>query len=241
MIRVNLQTVPVTSLRPNPWNPNKQSDFIFEKECQSIRDNGFIDPVLVREKAGALEIIDGEHRWRAAMKLGMDSIPVNNLGEVDDSTAKKLTIIMNETRGKADIEKLSELLSDLDDDLGMEDLLKSLPYHEKELEAMIKESEVDWDGIGSKPASVPAEVVGGDTPPPTAKDLETPEAATKLIKVSVDENLRRSFFEQMERINKILSPNKDISDCDPAEALSILVKVLERTDDLNALLIKGLD
>ncbi len=66
---LKIQTVEVGKLHPNPWNPNRQDARTFEAERESIRNYGFIDPVTVREHPtinGEFEIIDGEHRWRAA-------------------------------------------------------------------------------------------------------------------------------------------------------------------------------
>lgn len=47
------KVVPINAIRPNPWNPNVMSEFMFEKERASIREFGFIDPILVREQPRA--------------------------------------------------------------------------------------------------------------------------------------------------------------------------------------------
>jgi hypothetical protein len=55
---------------------------------------------------------------------------------VDETQAKKLTIIMNETRGTADIGELTKLLQDLATNLG-DDLLTGLPYTQSQLEELM--------------------------------------------------------------------------------------------------------
>lgn len=110
---VKAERASVSALRPNPWNPNRMDDFMFEKELESIRRFGFVVPVVIRITPRGSEIIDGEHRWRAAKELRIDSIPVWNLGEISDTVAKQLTIVLNETKGKADKQLLSKLVQDL--------------------------------------------------------------------------------------------------------------------------------
>src|SRR4051812_11413932 len=82
------------ALIPNPWNPNKMNAFMYSKALESIQLYGFLDPLLVRPFGnGVYQIIDGEHRWRAACDLGQSSFPCV-VRECDDATAKKLTIVL---------------------------------------------------------------------------------------------------------------------------------------------------
>ena len=105
--------VDIKLLEPNSWNPNKQDDMMFEKEIASIKEYGMVTFPLVREIAGVYEIIDGEHRWRAAKKLGFTIMKVESLGEIDDKTAKTLTLLLNNIRGKDDVLKRAEILKQL--------------------------------------------------------------------------------------------------------------------------------
>ena len=54
------------SIRPNAYNPNRQSDDEFLLLCKSIVDDGFTDAIIVNKDR---TIIDGEHRWTAAVVL----------------------------------------------------------------------------------------------------------------------------------------------------------------------------
>jgi ParB-like chromosome segregation protein Spo0J len=151
-VRVNIVEVPICKVIPNQWNPNRQSDHVFEAEKNSIRVHGFIDPITVREVGvGLFEIIDGEHRWKAAKALGLEFIPVNNLGEVPDVIAKQLTVITNETRGQADRALLAKLLEDLTREIPREVLLASLPYKEIEFDALVKEPVIDMTKLEGPP------------------------------------------------------------------------------------------
>ena len=149
-IELSITHVALDKVVPNPWNPNRQNERQFQAEVESIADNGFIAPILVRKIGMRFEIIDGEHRWKALRKIAEDGIQgkgnIPALVEsstipaivltVDETQAKKLTIIMNETRGKADVIELTKLLQDLADNLG-DDLLTGLPYTQSQLDDLM--------------------------------------------------------------------------------------------------------
>jgi hypothetical protein len=138
------QRVPVGELQPNNWNPNRMDEFMYQKELASIRSFGFVDPITVRLMPdGRFEILDGEHRWRAAQELGMKMIPVWNLGDVPDAVAKQLTIVLNETRGHADESKLSALLTDLMESESAVDLMETLPFDPERFRALTG-ADFDW-------------------------------------------------------------------------------------------------
>ena len=133
-------------LHPNPWNPNKMDDATLAAERQSIATFGFIDPITVRpmpKKQGHFQIIDGEHRWKIATEDKLATVPVVVL-ELDDTAAKKLTIVLNETRGQADTVLLSSLLNELAGELG-DDLGVALRWSGKELDSILAVGGDDWE------------------------------------------------------------------------------------------------
>lgn len=139
------KSVPVTDIHPNAWNPNRQDDFMYAKELASIRAFGFVSPLIVRAIDGLYEIIDGEHRWKAAKELGMKEVPVWSLGAVDDETAKQLTIILNETKGRAQPDLLKPLLEDLLESRTADELLAVLPYTPEQFAGLT--DSFDWSDI----------------------------------------------------------------------------------------------
>lgn len=161
MSKLLIEHLPITAVEPNPWNPNKQTDRQFEAEIESILTNGFIAPILVRSIGdNKWQVVDGEHRMRALTIIinekrdGKGNIPelVANAEipaiviDVNEASAKRLTVIMNETRGRADMAALAELLGSIADDFG-DELLIGLPYTESQLQDMLKLSEFDWDSL----------------------------------------------------------------------------------------------
>lgn len=152
-VRGVAKSVAIGLLRANPWNPNKMDPAMYRKELASIRKFGFVDPITVRSVAGGFEIIDGEHRWRAARELGFAEIPIFSLGPMPDEDAKQLTIVLNETRGKAEPRKLGALLKDLLESESKSDLLDLLPYSPPVFDKLVGDMELEeW----AQPALSPA-------------------------------------------------------------------------------------
>ncbi|MFQ5924335.1 MAG: ParB N-terminal domain-containing protein, partial [Anaerolineales bacterium] len=70
--------VPLHQVMPNPFQPRRDFD---EQEilqlAESIKQNGILQPILVRRKGdGVLELIAGERRLRAAKLAGLSQIPI---------------------------------------------------------------------------------------------------------------------------------------------------------------------
>jgi len=87
-------------------------------------------------------------------------LPVINLGVVSNTQAKKLTLILNETRGRADVVDKAVLLGDIlkEASLSIEELQIGLPYKEKELNELIGLGNFDWDKFnGADDPSFPSE------------------------------------------------------------------------------------
>jgi len=141
--------VPAERIYPNPWNVNEMDQEMFQKELNSIAEFGFVDPLLVRAhpwETDAWQIIDGEHRWRAGLELGMTMFPVNII-EVDDETAQELSIVLNETRGTANTTKLASLVRSLAEKRDPVKLQKLLPFSRERFTEMVadKDEEIDFD------------------------------------------------------------------------------------------------
>lgn len=154
----------VDELHPNNWNPNKQSEYIFERELASIRKFGFVVPVIIRDSGERLEIVDGEHRWRAAKDLEMPQIPCFNLGLVSRETAMQLTVALNEIKGRPDAIKLGDVLAELAENIPIADLTAVLPYTEKEMGYLLElaaKGELEEISIGDLQKEI------GNTPEPT--------------------------------------------------------------------------
>lgn len=90
------QQLPVGELRPNPFQPRQAIDEEgLEELVASIRENGLLQPVLVRPVTdGGWEVVAGGRRFRAVKELGWEHVPVV-VREVDDRTMLVLALIEN--------------------------------------------------------------------------------------------------------------------------------------------------
>jgi hypothetical protein len=144
-IAINFKTVlvPVGKLKPNVYNPNSMTPFLMESLKQGITNDGFIGAIWAVKKTNV--IIDGEHRWQAASELGMPEVPVIYL-DVDDETAKKLTIATIEKHGERDKDKMQALLQELvGDDTDLAVMSLDIGIEEKELNKLLETVQKDLD------------------------------------------------------------------------------------------------
>jgi len=145
------QTIPAARIRPNPWNPNQMDEDMIAKERQSIEQFGFVVPIIVRETGPFdFQIVDGEHRWVVGQDLGMTEFPCWNLGIVDEDTARQLTIVLNETRGTADEDKLAKLVQDLLQRRDERGLRAVLPFDRERFDRLAKRRQIDWEALEAK-------------------------------------------------------------------------------------------
>lgn len=113
----------------NDWNPNVMEQDRIKLLETNIQRAGFLVPVVVRKVDKNYEIVDGEHRWKAAQNLGLKQIPVV-VATVDEWEAKLQTINLNNIRGELDQFKLAKLLEGLRShysDLELEEILGYTP------------------------------------------------------------------------------------------------------------------
>lgn len=107
--RLVVEYVEPSALRPNDYNPNRQSDHDFELLLRSMREDGFTQPVVAQRDG---TIVDGEHRWRAGQALGMSEIPVVYV-DMTPEQMRIATLRHNRARGSEDIELAASVLRDL--------------------------------------------------------------------------------------------------------------------------------
>ncbi len=91
-----LQTLPVTWLRPGKYQPRRDmSQDALEDLANSIRAQGVIQPIVVRRIADQqYEIIAGERRWRASQLVRLETVPCL-IKNVEDNAAVAIALIEN--------------------------------------------------------------------------------------------------------------------------------------------------
>lgn len=91
-----IQDLPIDKILPNRYQPRKEfAETELAHLAESVKQNGLLQPVLVRRKGdGFFELIAGERRWRATKLAGMQSIPAI-VRNSSDQQALELALVEN--------------------------------------------------------------------------------------------------------------------------------------------------
>lgn len=89
------KTVMIDRVQPNPYQPRVEfNDEALMDLAQSIRENGLIQPITVREIDGLYQIIAGERRFRALKLNGAVEVPVMVM-DADDIQMAEMALVEN--------------------------------------------------------------------------------------------------------------------------------------------------
>ncbi|EUJ45631.1 ParB/RepB/Spo0J family partition protein [Listeria riparia] len=91
-----VQNIPVSEIRPNPYQPRKTFDPTALRELRdSIKLHGILQPVILRKsEAQGYELVVGERRFRAAKEAGLEEIPAV-VRDLDDREMMELAVLEN--------------------------------------------------------------------------------------------------------------------------------------------------
>jgi ParB family chromosome partitioning protein len=91
----DIRRIPLSAIRANPFQPRREfkPDELAELEA-SLRASGLLQPISVRHRGDAYELIAGERRVRAATNLGWPEIQAI-VRDFDDRTMLVLALVEN--------------------------------------------------------------------------------------------------------------------------------------------------
>lgn len=88
-------TIEISKITRNPNQPRKNFDETALQElADSIRQNGVLQPILVRKVGGKYQIVAGERRYQASKLAGLKEIPAV-VRDIDDKEVFQLALIEN--------------------------------------------------------------------------------------------------------------------------------------------------
>jgi ParB family transcriptional regulator, chromosome partitioning protein len=126
-----VQNLALERIRPSPFQPRKEfSAEALQELADSIKAQGVIQPLIVRERSGNYELIAGERRWRAAQLLGLKEVPAI-VREADDRTVLELALIENLQR---------ENLNPLEEALGYQQLVEQFELRQEDVATKVGKS-----------------------------------------------------------------------------------------------------
>ncbi len=124
--------VSISEITTNPHQPRKHfNEDDLQELAASIKEKGVLQPLLVcRIEGGGYELIAGERRLRAAMKAGLDTVPVV-VKDVDDRERQEIALIENIQR---------EDLNALEEAEAYQGLIKQFKYTQEEVAQKVGKS-----------------------------------------------------------------------------------------------------
>jgi ParB family chromosome partitioning protein len=134
----NIQTksssekIPIHFIYANPSQPRKNFNQELLKELsESIKEQGIIQPILIRKKSeDKYEIVAGERRWRAAQLAKIHEVPVIILN-IDDKKSLEFAILENIQRSD---------LNGIEEALGYDNLVRKFAYSQETLSKILGKS-----------------------------------------------------------------------------------------------------
>ncbi|AQP54795.1 chromosome partitioning protein ParB [Vagococcus penaei] len=127
-----VQNIPLSELRPNPYQPRKVfDDQALEELAKSIKQSGVFQPIIVRQSSvKGYEIIAGERRFRASKLAGKETIPAI-IREFDEAQMMQIAVLENLQR---------EDLSPMEEAEAYDMLMKNLKLTQNELSQQLGKS-----------------------------------------------------------------------------------------------------
>lgn len=121
----------VSDIRPNPYQPRKSfNDDSIKELAESIKQQGVIQPIIVRRVLRGFEIVAGERRYRASQLIGNETIPAV-IRELSDSQVMEMALIENLQR---------EDLNAIETALAYEALIEKFNLTQEELSVKVGKS-----------------------------------------------------------------------------------------------------
>lgn len=90
-----LTEIDIERIRPNAQQPRTRfDDNELGNLAASIRENGVVQPILVRKSPDGYELVAGERRWRASQLAGLETIPAV-VRKIDDGKLLEIALLEN--------------------------------------------------------------------------------------------------------------------------------------------------
>jgi ParB family chromosome partitioning protein len=215
----NIQTksssekIPIHFVYANPSQPRKNfNQELLNELSESIKEQGIIQPILVRKKSeDKYEIVAGERRWRAAQLAKIHEVPVIILN-IDDKKSLEFAILENIQRSD---------LNGIEEALGYDNLVKKFGYSQETLSKILGKSRshiANTLRLAGLPEEIQKMISDGLLTAGHARCLVNVPDNIKLAKIIVNKNLsvrQAEFLVKKEQVfpslKKIKTNSKDIN------------------------------
>ena len=200
------EKIPIHFIYANPSQPRKNfNQELLSELSESIKEQGIIQPILVRKKSeDKYEIIAGERRWRAAQLAKIHEVPVIILN-IDDKKSLEFAILENIQR--ADLNGIEEAL-------GYDNLVKKFGYSQETLSKILGKSRshiANTLRLAGLPEEIKKMISDGLLTAGHARCLINVPDNVKLAKIIVNKNFSVRQAEFLVKKEQAFSGSKKIS------------------------------
>lgn len=136
---MELLDVSVDDIVENSWNPNKMDDVHFNALVESMRAHPELlkaDRLITRTTGNKHELLGGAHRFRAAKVNAFKSVPIGDLGVIDDAEAKLISLILN-NHGEEDFDKKLDIIYSMKSSINVVDVANQIGENAINLKTLI--------------------------------------------------------------------------------------------------------
>jgi ParB family chromosome partitioning protein len=205
------EKIPIHFVYANPSQPRKNfNQELLSELSESIKEQGIIQPILVRKKSeDKYEIVAGERRWRAAQLAKIHEVPVIILN-IDDKKSLEFAILENIQRSD---------LNGIEEALGYDNLVRKFGYSQETLSKILGKSRshiANTLRLAGLPEEIKKMISDGSLTAGHARCLINIPDNIKLAKIIVNKNLsvrQAEFLVKKEQVfsgsKKIQTNNKD--------------------------------
>ena len=205
------EKIPIHFVYANPSQPRKNfNQELLSELSESIKEQGIIQPILVRKKSeDKYEIVAGERRWRAAQLAKIHEVPVIILN-IDDKKSLEFALLENIQRSD---------LNGIEEALGYDNLVKKFGYSQETLSKILGKSRshiANTLRLAGLPEEIKKMISDGLLTAGHARCLVNVPDNIRLAKIIVNKNLsvrQAEFLVKKEQVfpgsKKIKTNNKD--------------------------------
>ena len=199
------EKIPIHFVYANPSQPRKNfNQELLNELSESIKEQGIIQPILVRKKSeDKYEIVAGERRWRAAQLAKIHEVPVIILN-IDDKKSLEFAILENIQRSD---------LNGIEEALGYDNLVKKFGYSQETLSKILGKSRshiANTLRLAGLPEEIKKMISDGLLTAGHARCLVNVLDNVKLAKIIVNKNLSVRQAEFLVKKEQVLSSSKKV-------------------------------
>jgi len=199
------EKIPIHFVYANPSQPRKNfNQDLLNELSESIKEQGIIQPILVRKKSeDKYEIVAGERRWRAAQLAKIHEVPVIILN-IDDKKSLEFAILENIQRSD---------LNGIEEALGYDNLVKKFGYSQETLSKILGKSRshiANTIRLAGLPEEIKKMISDGLLTAGHARCLVNVPDNVRLAKIIVNKNLSVRQAEFLVKKEQVFSGSKRI-------------------------------